>query len=103
MPYQRIAANKPAPQGEAPTVQGSKTTNPLTSPAASVPAPVAPPVHKIERVVLSEDVVTPYVPAPSKSAAPAHPPGRAPDPIQHPGASPFRLQLTVLPHPATAP
>src|SRR5260370_7319726 len=100
MPYQRIAANKPAPQGEAPTVQGSKTTNPLTSPAASVPAPVAPPVHKIERVVVSEDVVTPYVPAPSKSAGPAAPPVRAPERIQQPPPPPLKSQVKVLP-PAT--
>jgi hypothetical protein len=103
MPYQRIAANKPAPQGEAPTVQGSKTTNPLTSPAASVPAPVAPPVHKIERVVVSEDVVTPYVPAPSKSAGPAAPPVRAPERIQHPAAPPLKVQVRDLPQAAKAP
>jgi hypothetical protein len=103
MPYQRIAANKPAPQGEAPTVQSSKTTNPLTSPAASVPAPVAPPVHKIERVVVSEDVVTPYVPAPSKSAGPAAPPVRAPERIQHPAAPPLKVQVRDLPQAAKAP
>jgi hypothetical protein len=89
IPYQRIGANKPAPQGEAPTVQSSKTTNPLTSPAASVPAPVAPPVHKIERVVVSEDVVTPYVPASSKSAGPAAPP--------------LKVQVRDLPQAAKAP
>lgn len=103
MPYQRIAANKPAPQGEAPTVQGSKTTNPLASPAASVPAPVAPPVHKIERVVVSEDVVTPYVPAPSKSAGPAAPPVRAPERIQQPAAPPLKVQVRDLPQATKAP
>ncbi len=97
MPYQRIATNKPAPQGEVPTIQGSKTVNPLTSPGTSVPA--VPPVHKIERVIVSEDV-----PAPSKSAEPAiAPPVRAPERIQRPAAPPLKVQVRDLPQTAKAP
>ena len=76
-PRQPISPKGPAQKEEArstPPFQRPKITGPLASPpsheAASVPmpAPIAPPVRKIEHVVVSEDTSTPPAAARDKAA-----------------------------------
>ncbi len=102
-PRQRISQQEPARKEEVhstPPFQRPKITGPLASPvaheAASVPmpAPVAPPMHKIESVLLSEDTSTPSVAERDKAAenTMVAPQVRSPERIQQPASPPTKAQ-----------
>jgi len=107
MPDQHVAMNKSVPRGEAlttPPLQSQRITHTSTSADASIPAPVAPPMRKVERVVVSEDVVTLSMPTPSKPAeSAAVPPVRSAEPVQRLAAPPSKIQPRDLPQATKAP
>ena len=107
MPEQHVAMNKSVPRGEAlttPPLQSPRITNTSTSADASIPAPVAPPMRKVERVVVSEDVVTPSMPAPNHPAqSAAVTQVRSAEPVQRLTGSPSKIQPRDLPQATKAP
>ena len=113
-PGQRLAMNKTALQGEGRSgspLQKPRGTSPLPSdspfppPSASVPAPApaVPPVRKIERVVVSEDLPQPPpITARGRSGETAASQVRSPEQVQPP-APPAKIQPRDLPQPTRAP
>jgi hypothetical protein len=96
-PRQPISQKGPARKEEvrsSPPFQRPKITGPLASPSTReaapvpMPAPVAPPVRKIEHVVVSEDTSTPSVAARDKAAenTVVAPQVRSPERIQQPAS-----------------